>query len=869
MKSKFYGAEVSFVEQSLEKQNLKKHIKTIGITCSILAGTYLAARAVAQKKNAEEKDSLNADNRNKDPGSDRNNIDGESGRADRAGTYNSSGANVAIYGKTVKPIIDRTLSFGGLVFLSPLFAAVSAAVWIDDPGPVFFTQKRIGKDKTYFLCHKFRTMKMSAPHDVPTHQLEHPEQYITRVGKFLRKTSMDELPQIWDIFRARMSVIGPRPALWNQDDLVAEREKYGANDVMPGLTGWAQINGRDELEIPDKARLDGEYAEVLRQGGMKAFLQDLRCFGGTIGSILKTDGVVEGGTGAIRKIEAPTAEEAGFEDYGHLKYFSIDKERKIKVLITGAGSYIGESFRAYCEEHCPNIACSTIDMIDGTWKEQDFFGYDSVFHVAGIAHADVGKASGEEQENYYKVNTDLAIACCRKAKQEGTKQFVFMSSMIIYGGREYINETTVPSPDNFYGNSKWLADKGVRELADGHFHVAVLRPPMIYGKGSKGNYPVLAKLARKLSVFPDAGNKRSMLYIENLCEFAALLMLSGEGGIYFPQNKEFTKTSELVQEIGRIAGKPVKVTRLLDPAVWAALHVPGKISDLANKAFGSSWYDQKLSQYTNINYQKTDLIKSIAQTEQISKPKEARLITVVTVCYNSKDVIEKTIQSVLHQTYKYVEYLIIDGASTDETVSIAEKYEAAFKARGYSFLIISEPDNGIYDAMNKGIKLASGELIGFINAGDWYEKDAVETAAGEYEAEPFDYFYADVNIVRSDGVVIVKHSKLDHFITSRHWNHPSSFCEKKLYEELGCFKCIGIHDDFDFFLRVRRAKKTVRVVNKVLANFRTGGASNEKNFEMCRKRIKDRYQGYRENGYSPLYIAECVGIEMIKYLVNK
>lgn len=299
MKSKFYGAEVSFVEQSLEKQHLKKHIKTIGIACSILAGTYLAARAVAQKKNAEEKDSLNADNRNKDPGSDRNNIDGESSKADRAGTYDSSGANVAIYGKTVKPIIDRTLSFGGLVLLSPLFVAVSAAVWIDDPGPVFFTQKRIGKDKTYFLCHKFRTMKMSAPHDVPTHQLEHPEQYITRVGKFLRKTSMDELPQIWDIFRARMSVIGPRPALWNQDDLVAERDKYGANGILPGLTGWAQIRGRDELEIPDKARLDGEYAEVLWQGGMKAFLQDLRCFSGTIRSVLKTDGVVEGGTGAI------------------------------------------------------------------------------------------------------------------------------------------------------------------------------------------------------------------------------------------------------------------------------------------------------------------------------------------------------------------------------------------------------------------------------------------------------------------------------------------------------------------------------------------------------------------------------------------
>lgn len=568
----------------------------IDTACVILAGTYLAACAVAQKKNAKEKKFLNADNRNKDPDSD------------------SSGVNVGIYGKTVKPIIDRVLSFGGLVLLSPLFAAVSAAVWIDDPGPVFFTQKRIGKDKTYFLCHKFRTMKMSAPHDVPTHQLRSPEQYITRVGKFLRKTSLDELPQIWDIFRTRMSVIGPRPALWNQDDLVAERDKYGANDILPGLTGWAQIQGRDELEIPDKARLDGEYTKILRQGGRQAFLQDVRCFIGSVGSVLKTDGVVEGGTGAVRKIEVPTADEAGFDDYGYLKNFSIDKERKIKVLIAGSGSYIGESFRVYCEQHYLNIMCSTIDMIDGTWKKQDFSGYDSVFHVAGIAHADVGKVSEREQENYYKVNTELAIDCCRKAKREGVKQFVFMSSMIIYGGREFIDKTTVPAPDNFYGNSKWLADKGVRKLADETYHVAVLRPPMIYGKGSKGNYPALAKLARKLPVFPDVENKRSMLYIENLCEFAALLMLSGEGGVYFPQNREYAKTSDLAREIGRVAGRQVKVTKLLLPAVRVALHVPGKIGDLAGKAFGNNWYDQKLSTFP-FTYQLFGFKTSVERTE--------------------------------------------------------------------------------------------------------------------------------------------------------------------------------------------------------------------------------------------------------------
>ena len=201
------------------------------------------------------------------------------------------------YESIVKPTIDHVLSFLGLMLLSPLFIGISIAILIDDPCPIFFTQKRIGKDKTIFKLHKFRTMKMSTPHDTPTHMLKNPEQYITKVGAILRKTSLDELPQLFDIFRGKMSIIGPRPALWNQDDLAKERDKYGANSVLPGLTGWAQINGRDELEIPDKARLDGLYVENLKKGGFRAFFFDVRCFIGTIVSVAKHDGVKEGGTG--------------------------------------------------------------------------------------------------------------------------------------------------------------------------------------------------------------------------------------------------------------------------------------------------------------------------------------------------------------------------------------------------------------------------------------------------------------------------------------------------------------------------------------------------------------------------------------------
>lgn len=204
----------------------------------------------------------------------------------------------SFYEKVVKRILDLILSFGGLVVLSPVFLVLSLWIVVDDPGPVLFKQKRIGKDKQYFALHKFRSMKMSTPHDKPTHMLENPEQYITRSGRFIRAHSLDELPQIWDIFIGNMSVIGPRPGLWNQDWLTACRDEYGANDIKPGLTGWAQINGRDELEIPVKARYDGEYAEKL---GLK---MDIKCFLGSLHVFGKDDSVVEGGTGEMKKHES-------------------------------------------------------------------------------------------------------------------------------------------------------------------------------------------------------------------------------------------------------------------------------------------------------------------------------------------------------------------------------------------------------------------------------------------------------------------------------------------------------------------------------------------------------------------------------------
>ena len=218
-----------------------------------------------------------------------------------------------MYKHVGKRILDIIFSGVAAILLTLPMLIVAIAIKIDDPGPVLFKQRRVGQKKngeiTYFMIWKFRSMKMCTPHDVPTHLLEDPEQYITRIGNFIRKTSIDELPQIYQVFTGKLSIVGPRPALWSQDDLVAEREKYGANDMKPGITGWAQINGRDELEIPVKAKFDGEYTEAINAGNFKGFAMDVKCFFGTITSVLRSDGVVEGGTGTLKKEETEKQKE--------------------------------------------------------------------------------------------------------------------------------------------------------------------------------------------------------------------------------------------------------------------------------------------------------------------------------------------------------------------------------------------------------------------------------------------------------------------------------------------------------------------------------------------------------------------------------
>lgn len=288
-----------------------------------------------------------------------------------------------------------------------------------------------------------------------------------------------------------------------------------------------------------------------------------------------------------------------------------------KVLITGANSYIGTSVENYIIEHYPEeCAFDTIDMVDSGWREKSFAGYDVVFHVAGIAHSDSGKISEEKSKLYYSINTGLTVETAKKAKVDGVKQFIFMSSAIVYGEsskvgkKKIITRDTPVSPANAYGDSKLQAEKGILPLNDNNFKVCILRPPMIYGKGCKGNYLALRKFALKMKIFPYVNNERSMLYIDNLSEFIRLMILNEECGTFFPQNAEYTNTSELVQMIAAAHGRKV---RLLRGFVWSVKCL-GLFTGLVKKAFGNLTYDAEMSAYKQ-PYQLVGLRDSVERCE--------------------------------------------------------------------------------------------------------------------------------------------------------------------------------------------------------------------------------------------------------------
>lgn len=291
------------------------------------------------------------------------------------------------------------------------------------------------------------------------------------------------------------------------------------------------------------------------------------------------------------------------------------------ILITGLNSYIGNNVENWFNQYPSKYKLDLISVRDDSWKVRDFSKYDVVLHAAGIAHTDVGSVSEDKKQLYFKVNRDLTIEVAKKAKREGVRQFIYLSSIIVYGidssvgKKRIISKDTVPNPSNFYGKSKLEAEEGILPLDDEHFKVVILRPPMIYGKGSKGNYPVLSKIARKTIVFPNIENERSMLFIDNLCEFIRHIVDNEERGIYFPQNEEYVKTADLVKRIAEIHGKRVKFTSILNVGLGIAACIPGKIGELVNKAFGNLVYDKRLSYYDKGSYHVRSFEESVKLTE--------------------------------------------------------------------------------------------------------------------------------------------------------------------------------------------------------------------------------------------------------------
>ena len=283
-----------------------------------------------------------------------------------------------------------------------------------------------------------------------------------------------------------------------------------------------------------------------------------------------------------------------------------------KILITGADSYIGTSVEKWLGKDPEKYQVDTVDMRTDSWKEKDFSPYDVVFHVAGIAHV---STDPKQEDLYYRVNRDLAVETAEKAKKNGVRQFIFMSSIIVYGdstaGQSIIDQNTAPSPGNFYGDSKLQAEKGLRALQGDSFRVVILRPPMIYGKGSKGNYPKLAKAAQRLPIFPDFDNQRSMLHIDNLCEFIRLMVENEESGLFFPQNREYVKTSEMVRLVAEAHGKKIKLVKAFNPIIRGML---GRVG-IVKKVFGNLVYQKAMSEYKE-EYRIRDFYDSVNETER-------------------------------------------------------------------------------------------------------------------------------------------------------------------------------------------------------------------------------------------------------------
>lgn len=524
------------------------------------------------------------------------------------------------------------------------------------------------------------------------------------------------------------------------------------------------------------------------------------------------------------------------------------------VLITGANSYIGDCVKEYLENYPKDYNVAVKDAVGWKPAPQDFKGYDVVFNVAGIAHI---KETQRNRRLYYDINCGLVISIAKAAKRGGVGQFILLSSMSVYGKTTgHIKKGTKPNPVNAYGKSKLKADRAIRKLSDEKFKFACLRLPMVYGQGCRGNYQILRRFALKSPIFPDYDNKRSMIYIGNLCEFVKEVIDKGKRGTFFPQNIEYVRTTNMVRQIACCHGKKIRLTKAFNPIFrMAGVHI-------VKKVFG------------NLTYDKVDLVSkyefedSIRLTEGIQPfAKTQPLVTILTVSYNSEDTISRTISAVFNQTYSNIEYIIIDGASIDKTVENARSYQEIFDSTpGRSLLIISEPDKGMYDALNKGARLAHGELVGQINADDWYELDAVEMMVDYYQKYHYDFAWGNIRVYKPTGVTIKK-ANIGHFWTTAGWCHPASFSKREVLIDHP-YILESMYDDFYYMISLRKQGKKVMTFDHLISNFNFGGMSTQKKLSEVKKRAETRYKVYQSFEFPKVYKLHCYAIEIVKYMIG-
>jgi teichuronic acid biosynthesis glycosyltransferase TuaG len=516
-----------------------------------------------------------------------------------------------------------------------------------------------------------------------------------------------------------------------------------------------------------------------------------------------------------------------------------------KILITGAGSFIGESVERYLTEYATDFHIVTLDMTEKLWEKFDFSGFDVIFHVAGIVHR---KERASMKSLYQAVNRDLAYAVAKKAKQQGVRQFIFLSTMSVYGKKTgIITRETKPIPTTLYGISKLQAEQLLQTLSDDRFRIAILRPPMVYGRNCRGNYPKLARFALKYPFFPDFTNRRSMLHIDHLSELIRLLIRDSKGGTFFPQNPEYVNVSEMVRKIASIHDREIRSIRLFNPIIRIVR------TSILHKLFGDLIYDESLSVYPN-EYRLFDFTESILRTErEIFRDDHAGRpeVSVIMPAYNCQKTIRESIRSVREQSYKDWELIVVDDGSSDGTPNIVldlcdQDERIVFHQ--------NDQNRGVSATRNKGISLAQGDWIAFLDSDDCWEKDKLEKQLCRAAKKRAGFIFTGSSFINANGVPfsgifevpirVTYKSLLKHNVIS-----CSSVLIRKEYFKDIQMERDDMHEDFAVWLRILKTGVTAFGINEPLLIYRISSGSKSGN---KLKTFRMTYRVYRFVGIHPI-----------------